>query len=524
MQDMIAKISVSNILVNATQSHPHQILTFAAMQKKFLKNLALLVFLNLLVKPFWILGIDREVQNVVGTSEYGFYSVILNFSFLFYIFLDLGITNFNNRNIAQNNQLLSKHLAGIGTVKLLLGILYGVVVMLLGALWFSEARQLYLLAWVAFNQFLLSFILYLRSNISGLLLFKTDSLLSVLDRLLMIGIVGVLLWSGIFTGNFSIEWFVYSQTIAYGITAIIALATVMSKSGKLRLNWNTPFFLMILKKSLPFALLVLLMSFYNRIDPVLIQRLLPDGVGDYQAGVYAQAFRLLDAGQNFAFFFAVLLLPLFSRMLKDKQSIQHLVKLSFSIIISGALLIAITSLFYGKELMSLMYTQNPGELISDYELRTQQSAHIFNLLMFSFVGISSNYIYGTLLTANNNLRILNMVAVSGLLVNLVLNIVLIPRLQALGSAYASLATQTITAILQMFFAHRLLQLKANFSLIFRFLILILLLLATGFGLSWLQLNSWMLSLLIMLASGVALTIVLGLLDIKNFVQILKGRD
>ena len=92
------------------------------MQKKFLKNLAFLIFLNLLVKPFWILGVDREVQNALGPEEYGFYFTILNFSFLFYILLDLGITNFNNRNIAQNNQLLNKHMAGISTLKILLGL------------------------------------------------------------------------------------------------------------------------------------------------------------------------------------------------------------------------------------------------------------------------------------------------------------------------------------------------------------------------------------------------------------------
>ena len=492
------------------------------MQKKFLKNLALLVFLNLLVKPFWILGIDREVQNVVGTSEYGFYSVILNFSFLFYIFLDLGITNFNNRNIAQNNQLLSKHLAGIGTVKLLLGVLYGVVIIAAGWLWGFRDRELYLLIWVAFNQFLLSFILYLRSNISGLLLFKTDSFLSVLDRLLMIGIVGVLLWSGLFTGNFSIEWFVYSQTIAYGITVLIALVAVLNKSGSLKLNWNAPFFLMIIKKSLPFASLVLLMSFYNRIDPVLIERLLPDGVGNYQAGVYAQAFRLLDAGQNFAFLFAVLLLPLFSRMLKDKQSIEHLVKLSFSIIISGALVIAIVSVFYGHEIMQLMYNQNAGETSDVYNLRIDQSARIFQLLMFSFVAISSNYIFGTLLTANNNLKILNLIALTGLLVNIVLNLLLIPRLQAMGSAYASLSTQAVTALLQFYVAHRLLQLKVNFNLIFRFIALILLLVATGFGLSWLELNNWTVSIVLMIFVGVFLTITLGLLNVKELVKILKG--
>jgi len=290
------------------------------MQKKFLKNLALLIFLNLLVKPFWIFGIDREVQNLVGPEEYGFYFAIINFSFLFFIFLDLGITNFNNRNIAQNNQLLNKHLAGIGTLKLLLGILYAIVIFAIGLMIGYEGRQLYLLAWVGFNQFMLSIILYLRSNLSGLLLFKTDSLISVLDRTLMIIICGFLLWSNYFGGYFSIEWFVYAQTIAYAITAFIALIAVLKRSGKLKLNWNWLFFMMILKKSMPFALLILLMSFYNRIDPVLIERLLPGKLGEVQSGIYAQAFRLLDAGQNVAFLFAVLLLPLFSKMLKENQS------------------------------------------------------------------------------------------------------------------------------------------------------------------------------------------------------------
>ncbi len=36
------------------------------MQKKFITNLALLLLLNLLIRPFWILGIDRAVQNAVS--------------------------------------------------------------------------------------------------------------------------------------------------------------------------------------------------------------------------------------------------------------------------------------------------------------------------------------------------------------------------------------------------------------------------------------------------------------------------
>ena len=492
------------------------------MQKKFLKNLALLLFLNLLVKPFWILGVDRQVQNVVGPEEYGFYFAILNFSFLFFIFLDIGITNFNNRNIAQNNHLLKKHLAGIGTLKLLFGIVYALVIFLVG--WFIgyNERQLYLLAWVGFNQFLLSFILYLRSNLSGLLLFKTDSLISILDRTLMILICGGLLWTSFGRSFFTIEWFVYSQTIAYTITALIALIAVLNRSGKLRLNWNVPFFLMIIKKSLPFALLVLLMSFYNRIDPVLIERLLPDGIGEEQSGIYAQAFRLLDAGQNFAFLFAVLLLPLFSKMIKEKHAVDHLVKLSFSLIITGSLIISITSSFFGTQLMELMYTPFDAETTAQYMLRIGESARIFKLLMFSFVAISATYIFGTLLTANNNLKHLNIIALIGLLTNFTLNVVLIPHFRAFGSAMASLTAQTLTALLQIGFAYYFLRLKVDRKMLLGIASTVVTLLAMGFFLTRFVVIDWRISVFSMVLFGLLLAFVFRLINMKELVTTLKN--
>jgi len=94
------------------------------MHRKFLSSLGLLLFLNLLIKPFWILGIDRAVQNSVSPADYGLYYALFNFSFLFNILLDLGITNLNNKNIAQNHHILNKHLSSIVTLRLLLGIFY----------------------------------------------------------------------------------------------------------------------------------------------------------------------------------------------------------------------------------------------------------------------------------------------------------------------------------------------------------------------------------------------------------------
>ena len=143
------------------------------MKKRFFTNLILLVTLNLLVKPFWVLGVDRTVQNIVGAADYGFYFSLFNFSLVLNIVLDFGLTNYNNRNIAQHKHLLPKYFSNIVVLKFMLAILYTVVALAVGLIIGYSLEQFYMLFFLIFNQFLLSFILYLRSNISGLHLFKT---------------------------------------------------------------------------------------------------------------------------------------------------------------------------------------------------------------------------------------------------------------------------------------------------------------------------------------------------------------
>ncbi|NOX45445.1 MAG: oligosaccharide flippase family protein [Chlorobi bacterium] len=493
------------------------------MQKKFLTNLALLLFLNLLVKPFWILGIDRSVQNTVGAENYGFYFTILNFSFLFNILLDFGITNFNNRNIAQNNQLLNKHFSSILMVKFLLLGIYLLVTFSVGLIIGYDSAQFQMLAWVTFNQFLLSFILYLRSNVSGLLLFKTDSLLSVLDRLLMILFCSVLLWGNITATPFQIEWFVYSQTVAYGITAIVAFFVVTYKASFKKLVWNRPFILMILKKSLPFALLVLLMTQYNRIDTVFIERLLPERIGAEQTGIYAQGYRLLDAFNNIALLFAVLLLPLFSKMIKLKQSVEDLVRLSFSLLFAVSVIIALVSYFYNLELMSWLYPAHSSESASEYSKRISESANILRLVMFGFVAISSVYVFGTLLTANGNLKVLNIIAASGVLISVLLNSTLVPRMEALGSAYASLSAQFVTSLAQVIAVQMIFKFRLNYKFLASLAIFVIGVFVVGSFSKTLSYD-WKINAAIMIAFSVLLSFVLRLLHIKKLLEIIKSES
>jgi hypothetical protein len=184
------------------------------MKKKFLTNLVLVLGLNLSIKPFWIFFIDRNVQTTVGLAEFGTYFSLFNFSYLFYIILDMGITNFNNRNIAQNAHLLSKHFSRVVMLKLTLAVIYLAICSIAGLIVKYDVRHMKLLLILCFNQFLISFILYLRSNISGLQLFKTDSILSVIDRIIGIAICAPILWWHL-TGGMDIMKYVYAQMVAY---------------------------------------------------------------------------------------------------------------------------------------------------------------------------------------------------------------------------------------------------------------------------------------------------------------------
>ena len=413
-------------------------------QKDFVFNIAILIFLNLLVKPFWILGIDVAVQNRVGASAYGLYFAIFNFTYLFNVVLDMGITNFNNRNIAQNTQLLGKHLSGIIVLKLLLGIVYLLVTFGAALAIGYDSLHLKLLFWMAVNQFLNAFILYLRSNVSALLMFKTDSVLSVLDRLMMIVICGIMLWTDVLKTPFTIGHFIYAQTAAYTFSVAVALAVVLWKSHLRKLHWDRPFFLMILKKSFPFALLYLLMAFYNRIDAVMIERLLPDGIATTEAGIYATAFRLLDALVMIAYLFSVILLPLFSKMLKDSEYIGEIVRSAFSLLFFFSVTAVTILLFFRTPVIELFYDEHITESVA-----------VFSILIPCIIPISMTYLFGTLLTANGSMKLLNLSAVIGIVVNLLVNFILIPRYHACGAAVASLSTQTVMACIQTVIAFRI---------------------------------------------------------------------
>jgi O-antigen/teichoic acid export membrane protein len=472
------------------------------MPKRFISNLAFLVFLNLLIKPFWILGIDREVQNTVGPEMYGVYFAVFNFSFLFHIILDFGINNYNNRFISQNQEKLGTHFLNIILAKILLAAIYSIIVFSFAlGLQFSAFHQK-LLCFLVLNQILLSLLLYFRSNIAALQLFKLDALLSVLDRLLMIAICAALLWGNVFSKPFKIEWFVYGQTIGYGAAAIIALILVLNKAGKIEMRWDKKLLTQILKKSYPYALLGLFMTIYTRVDGVMIERILGEN-GPRQAGIYAAGFRLLDAANMIGFLLATILLPMFSKMLKQNEKVDELVVLSTKLIFTFSILLSVTCFFYRAEIMSLLYSGADSYWFD-----------VFGFLILGLVGISSVYVFGTLLTANGNLKKLNFLAIGGVWLNVILNFILIPKYQAFGAVVATLITQGVVAILHIYLVKKVFNYNVNYPLFAALSIFAISVVGLNIifqNVSW----DWKIEIMLLMSISILVSFILRLFKIKS---------
>ena len=478
------------------------------MQKKFLSSLGLILLLNLLVKPFFILGIDAEVQNRVGQEAYGTYFALLNLSFIFNIFIDFGINNFNNRNISQNAQLIGKHFSKLFTVKGILSFFYAIFTLILGIILGYKNGDFYMLGVLVFNQVLVSFILFARSNLAGLQLFKSDSVVSVLDRGLLIIFCGLLLFTNLSGGVFEIQWFVYLQTLAYSVTLVISLVLLAGRTGRLRWDLDKAFSINIFRKSVPYALFILTGSMYTRVDGIMLETMLPNG--GLHAGFYAQGYRFYEAAGMFAFLFAVLLLPIFSRMLKTGDDIKPMLQTAVRLLLGIGVFTSIIFFFHGEWVLRWRYHSV-----------TPDAVHAFIMLMIAFFGVCMFYVFGTLMTANENLKALNIIAFSGLVLNLIFNFILIPKYQATGAAFTTMITQVFAGGAQLIFVVIAFKLKPNFKLLSSFLAYVILFI----GINYLIVNQMDNSFISFLFSGVAgglLLLLTGTISIRSIINFMKA--
>jgi O-antigen/teichoic acid export membrane protein len=196
-------------------------------------------------------------------------------------------------------------------------------------------------------------------------------------------------------------------------------------------------------------------------------------------------------------------------MIRLKQDVNDLIRLALPLLMVAGISLALSCNFYNREIIDLLY-----------KAHASYSSRILGILMIGFLFVSTSYIYGTLLTANNNLKYLNLLAAATVVINISLNLILIPRHQALGAAVSSLVSQGFYAILQIALARRLLKIPLNGDIFLRITLFLAVNVAAGFF--TLQIPGWIPGFFTLLVSCLVTSLLLRLIKPSQLVSVIRN--
>jgi O-antigen/teichoic acid export membrane protein len=399
-----------------------------------------MIVLNFLVKPVWIFFVDRQVQNLAGHETYGSYFSIFSLAIVLGFIADAGISSMMNRQIAMNqpgrlNQLFN--------YKVTLSVFYMIVLVVICA--YSGIHNWKLVFLVGLIQVMNSFVIFFRAVITASQKFKTDSWISVLDKLMVIAFLLPFLYLFVRRGENLLYFFLYVQAASLLITLCIAgyiAGKSLEKDDKKKVGISDVF-----RLTLPFIILIGLMGVHSRLDMFLLERIHTNGA--FEAGVYAASYRLLDAGNMLGYLSASFLLPYVARHLKKTEMFTPVVLQLRHGLLNIAIIAAAFCFFFAPWVIAVLYHTDSAY----YQ-------EVLKLCIIALPAYMMIHIYGSLLTAAGAFSTFTRIVLIAVIVNIGINILLIPQHGAIACVYAAIISQYLLALLCYFFAVRELRISA----------------------------------------------------------------
>ena len=367
------------------------------------------------------------VQNKIGHESYGDYASLFSLVLVFSVFADWGINSYSTQEIAQDKSRYENVFNSLFIIRILILILYPVFMIGIGWLLGYGIEELKLLAIIALTQTFVYFLMFFRAKFQAFQQFKTDGFMSVIERVVLIFIVIFLLDKGL-----DVEIFVATRLIAVVISVIISFTLVTRLYGWVKLKISKKEIQESLKAAFPFTLVTLLYSINERIDMVMIDRL----YSNYEAGIYAAAYRWYDALMMFVWLIMPMFFSKFAKAKGENSGATSLLNQGFLFVSIPMLIITPFLFFDGIHLFFLLDNSN--------ELEIFNMNRLFQLLMISFVFNAFFVMKGTYLNASGYVGKVNWIILLSAVINIVLNYFFIPQY---GAFAAGVSTAISTGIL-----------------------------------------------------------------------------
>jgi O-antigen/teichoic acid export membrane protein len=381
------------------------------------------------------------VARVLGASEYGKFTFALSFVTLFAVFSDLGVGGIMVREFSKDRGQ-EKEFPSLLSLKLILSFSTFLLI-LLGAFFITNnpvVRQI-------------TVILGGMTAINGLIgLFygffvarqrmDYQATVQILQAIFLTGIGFLVLFFAPSIKNLS-----WSYLLAAGLGLTFALLLFCSRISPLKINFNFNVWSKYLRLSWPLALTGFLGGFYGNIDSVMMGHLKQIA----QVGWYNAAFKII----------AVVLLPpvlisqsffpvLNSAFSRSKQGFQKIFNSFFEIMIILGMPIALGGIILAPRIIQAIYGAVYLPAVMSFQI----------LLVMAFISYLSLPFNQYLIIANRQ-KWLFWISLFGAVIDIILNIILIPRYSLNGAAFATALSMLLATIALFILSQRHLKLQSS---------------------------------------------------------------
>ncbi len=384
------------------------------MKTEFMINISL-QWVSVTYGAIVSLIVSSLLARELGVEEFGIYSYVLSLAGIFFIIQDGGYKTLIFRNSVDNGKCGG--LMGFGAGHLLLVTVSGVAIVMLfqPKYWLAIITAIACMGLVALSEFV-------SSTLKGGGRFKLDALWKFIIR--TVSAIAILLVLFYYPKNEISYLF-----IAWVIALLIVLIWPLFKGwlSRPRFNFNTE----VVKANMAFLTIDVATVLYFRSDIVLLEYF---GQQQGDVGQYSASYRILEG----IILLATPVAQISFRKLRLSENQQQFFRVFFLLIVSmlfAAILIITMGVLWGGDLMLIVF----GE-------QYQYAGELLPLLLFAMLFILPNYILTQGTIALNKEIGYAKIAVLVALLNIVLNVWLIPDFGAMGAAWATIFSEGVLCL------------------------------------------------------------------------------
>jgi O-antigen/teichoic acid export membrane protein len=396
----------------------------------------------------------------MGHREFGLYTALFSLGYIFASLTDIGLNQFVTKKLASEPSRIKEVFSNIFALKLFMLILYPALMSLIGWLMGYNEREIYLLAILSFAQAIVQLIFFFRANFQANQHFMVDSTASVMDKFILILLVVIML-----SQKITLDLFVYARLASLVVTVIVFYIVSIRLFDYIAPRLDQEKLKHLIKQSIPFAIITILYSLNEKIDSVIIEylsRISGDTSKQSDAGLYAAAYRFLDACMMYLWTVLPIFFAKFAYHLTDNREKQRLLNFGQVVASVPMVFVAVFVFFYGEILFFQQKNSSPEQIAT--------MTTVLKILFLS-AGLHGIFaIYSTLLTSTGYEKIVSRMIVGSIMINVIGNFVFIPIYGPIGSAWTTAASTIFLSVAYVYYTHRRLEVEVPYTILLRLLV------------------------------------------------------